>query len=657
MSHDPTYFRKPAHKHTAIVTAVLVVVLLLVVGACGVLVFDGLKTARTVQGSIQEAQAAVLDRDLAQAGEHLADASISLRRLRARLQVLRVLQVVPVVGSQVDSMYVILEEAEQSIDIVRTLVRIGIDVESHLRAIGYAESVADLTAFRELSPEARFELVLALQRAIPDLEEAQARLSQQRKALDDLDDRSLFLGLRMARSALKDRIEVLEETLDVFVPIVNVLPEVGGFERTQRYLLVLQNSGELRPTGGFWGTYGVMTVQDGEIVDITTDDVYAVDRPAEGRLHVTPPAPLRRYLGVESWWLRDANWDPDVPTSAQRGLAFYAAQVNASDNPTAPRVAFDGVIMVNPDLASKLLVVLGSVAIGDIFFEPDSFFDVLEYEVEQGFVLRGIDRDDRKDVVGSLLDVLLDRMREADADTIAQLFSVTQEALENNDILVYSQNDVVQQMLVRQGWDGSLRVPAEHDYLMVVDANLAALKTDTVVDRSYTYTIHRDLDGDLIARVRIDYDHTTPDFDFRTTRYRTYTRVYAPLGSELIEVQGSLQDDLVRNPSGVPGAVDTYTEHGATVFGTFTAVEPAASGSLEFVYQLPDHVRDLVDDGRYTLDVQRQPGVGQVPLTLSLDFDKELTGARPGEAPDFWYDDTYTYTTTAVPRQQFDLRF
>jgi len=255
-----------------------------------------------------------------------------------------------------------------------------------------------------------------------------------------------------------------------------------------------------------------------------------------------------------------------------------------------------------------------------------------------------------------LIDVLFERFQEADSNVLASVLNDALDLLNNNDILVYSTSPSVQAVFHKQGWSGALRVSDKHDHLMFVDANLSALKTDSVMDRVYTYSVHSDIAGNLIATARIDYNHNG-DFDYRTTRYRTYARVYVPLGSELISVEGSLLDDIKRNPDATPGNVDVYEEAGSTVFGAFTSVEPGATGSIEFVYKLPKRVADLVDAGQYLLNIQRQPGVGDVKLNLNLDFNEPVASAGPEELPEYWFDDSYTYFTTAIPFQTFVVEF
>ena len=643
-------------KRVAIIVAVVAAVIVVLVGLLALAAFDGLNKGRAVVGHIETAQNAVVARDFEAGVEAIELATEEMEVLESRVRAFQFLSFLPYVGDQLDSLLILIEDGGESLQVIGSILQIGVDIEKDLQKLGVIEGLSSLEKYADMSPEAKRELVFALNRAVPDLEEAQARIRVQRAELEDMDQDKLFVGLKIARRELLSQIRVLDDSLHIITPVLSVLPEVGGFERPQQYLMFLQNTGELRPTGGFWGTYGVVTIKDGDIESIVTDDIYAVDFPSEGHVDAVAPAPIRRYLGLDTWYLRDANWSPDVPTSVRRALEFYKNETTLPDpqHVTAPRVDFDGAILVTPEVGVRLLEIFGDVTVNDVHFTPENFFDVLEYEVEQAFVEKGFDTLDRKDIIGDLIDVLFARMQEADTDTLGELVSGTLDLLDNNDIMAYGVNEDVQRIFEREGWAGDLHISAAHDHLMIVDANLAALKTDAMIDRAYTYSITKDLDGDLIATAQINYDHLG-GFDYRTTRYRTYTRVYVPLGSEIMQVEGSLADDRTKNPNGEVGTVDVSEEFGATVFGTFTSVEPGANGELKFTYKLPDRIREMVDAGSYVLDVQRQPGVSDAALNLHLDFDEQIVAAEPPEVSEFWFNDSYTYTSQAQPLQTFRM--
>jgi hypothetical protein len=159
-------------------------------------------------------------------------------------------------------------------------------------------------------------------------------------------------------------------------------------------------------------------------------------------------------------------------------------------------------------------------------------------------------------------------------------------------------------------------------------------------------------EGDWEARVAITYVHNG-GFDWKTTRYRTYTRVYVPADSELLSVEGALVDDRLRDPAQRPGTADTYEELDRTAFGAFISIEPGDTGTLAFRYLLPTLVADALDDGNYALTVEKQPGTAGHGLTLDLNLGKKLTDAAPAEEPAEWGDSVYRYSTDLRVDREF----
>ena len=85
------------------------------------------------------------------------------------------------------------------------------------------------------------------------------------------------------------------------------------------YLLLLQNNMELRPTGGFIGSVGLLDLQDGKMNNLDILDVYTIDGQLKG--HVDPPDPIRKYFNQPNWFLRDSNFDPDFANSMKDDFA------------------------------------------------------------------------------------------------------------------------------------------------------------------------------------------------------------------------------------------------------------------------------------------------------------------------------------------------
>ena len=102
------------------------------------------------------------------------------------------------------------------------------------------------------------------------------------------------------------------------------------------------------------------------------------------------------------------------------------------------------------------------------------------------------------------------------------------------------------------------------------------------------------------------------------TRYRTYLRLYVPLGSKLISSQGA---EIATPRSEKPGTVDTFEELGRTVFGAFKSVEPGTDESISFTYELPSNI---IHDNKYELLLQKQSGIPSLAVTLNLNLPQHI---------------------------------
>ena len=133
-----------------------------------------------------------------------------------------------------------------------------------------------------------------------------------------------------------------------------IIPDILGWGGQKRYLVLAEDPAELRPTGGFIGTYGVVTFTNGRITERAFHDVYQLDL-QDGLPYVQPPDALKDHLlGDYPWQLADANWSPDFPTSAQDALRLYALESKDTD--------IDGVIGITTYALDRILDVTGPIA-------------------------------------------------------------------------------------------------------------------------------------------------------------------------------------------------------------------------------------------------------------------------------------------------------
>jgi len=461
-----------------------------------------------------------------------------------------------------------------------------------------------------LKPAQKRAILKAVYEAQPDLQAAKVSIDLAVSHLGQIPEHGLVGKLQAAVQPFRDQLPGLQAGLAQAIPASRVIPPLLGYPTAQNYLFLLQNSAELRPTGGFIGTYGIVKVADGNISSFVTDNVYNLDDQATG-LNISPPAPLTRYNKVNRWLFRDSNWSPDFPTAAQEALSFYRREGGSERT-------LNGVIAVDPTFFASLLELTGPITIKKKEFRADNLVEELQYITGVEYVYQGLSTSERKQIIGTLGQQLIEKLLKLPKEKYGKAWTVFQKNINEKHILVWVGDVHRQETLVDLGWAGNVRAP-QGDTVMVVDANLASLKSDPAVQRTLTYNVRKDGD-ELIADLTIRYSHTGK-LNWKTTRYRTYTRILVPRGSILRSSSGAMVDCNVKRD----GTVETSETLGLTEFAAFTCTEVGANHELKLSYKLGGGVGALWDQGEYKLLVQKQPGTGGHRFHLSVGLDKALT--------------------------------
>ena len=122
------------------------------------------------------------------------------------------------------------------------------------------------------------------------------------------------------KEKIRDKTNKLRSKLSFIQSLMPLASGIAGDEKNKTYLILFQNNTELRPTGGFIGSYGLMTVKSGSMGSLSIHDVYEAD--GQLKAHVDPPMAFRDYMSQPNWFLRDSNFDPDFALSAQQAEWF-----------------------------------------------------------------------------------------------------------------------------------------------------------------------------------------------------------------------------------------------------------------------------------------------------------------------------------------------
>ena len=480
------------------------------------------------------------------------------------------------------------------------------------RASLLAKSFAEINtrdSFAALSQTEKEKVLKLAYESEPELNGLKANLQIALLNMDKIHRIGILWPIYEEISEYKLQLEEGISLLENLGPLSKVMLSLGGYPEESNLLIILQNNDELRPSGGFIGTFGLATIKNGEILNLTTSDSYHLDMPAVGKWQKEPPKPIKKYLDVENWYLRDANWSPDWPTSAKQIQEIFTGESLAiGQNPPN----FSAIVAINPDLIANLLTLIGPIEIENEVYTADNFQELLQYNVEVAYKDKGISSWDRKDVINDLLEELKTRLFNLNLKDWPRLIAIFNKDIAEKNIQIYFNNENLKFLSDNLGASGEVK-KTDSDFLMVVDANLAAFKSDSVVKKEISYQL-KNTSSKSEAELTLFYNHEG-GFDWRTTRYRSYTRIYLPLGSRLISKNGfekNTNDWLIEDDN----------ELNKTVFSFFFSLEPGTNRSFNIKYQLPERIKNQLADGSYRLLVQKQSG----RRTEKLNIDFNLQG-------------------------------
>lgn len=503
---------------------------------------------------------------------------------------------IPFVGSEFSYFY----DISALVTKTNQLGIVGIDTVKVLRSV-----VASLTKYQPLSwNNVSEQLSLSLSLVYRDS-------SFLRAQADSMFSYTQVLG---AYSSLVDSLDDIPS----FQSIVRHLPQLVGANTKATYLVLFQNNMELRPTGGFIGSFALLTFDQGKLVSREIHDIYDADGMISG--YVEPPEPIRKYLGEASWHMRDANWDPDFPTSARRVSWFLEKAMDRK---------VDGVVAIDLSVLQSLLKVTGPLTIEGYndTLTNENMYELIQKRVEDNFFPGTIQK---KTYLAQTLEQVLGKL--GDLDTSKQILLVREfgKLLEEGGIQLWFENDAVSQSIKDLQWDGRVRTDSCGDTCEILiqsinEANVGVNKANIAVSRSiiseYSYT-----NGTLKGEVFLTLTHKGGYTNNGNESYKAYVRLLTPVGAKVENVRIESTDEFsVLSPE--IKQREEYQEAGVLV-----TVAPGTSSKITYVWY-----KD-VSPGQFEIVWQKQSGI--VPMNLTL--------TAPGK-------DVYNTTLRGVERLEFKL--
>lgn len=436
------------------------------------------------------------------------------------------------------------------------------------------------------------------------------KISKSQKLLASIDDSLLPEEKRALFLDFKEKIPQFRKFIGEAVDYSDFLLKVVGNYELKKYLILFQNNSELRPTGGFPGTYGLLEFEDGYLENIFVDDIYNID--GQISANITPPKELQHI--TPTWGMRDANWFADFPTSAKKVMEMYELDGGAKT---------DGVFSVTPTVISRILSIIGPVEMPEygVTLDSDNFLAQVQEEVEYGDNKK-INKP--KKIVTDFTPIFISKLAGQDKENWLKIFQILVEALNEKQILGYFADPDLQKVSVENGFAGEVK-KTDGDFLLVTHSNVKGSKTDAVIKNSIGVETEITENGFIRHTLKITRIHNggrTP-FGFYNRQNPDFIRVTVPNGSELLEIEGhslvspipiigeydssfEVDEDLENYESQAvtEKGVKIFHEADKIVFGFWLVLDPGKTKTVTLKYLTPVKT----DKREYSILIQKQPG-------------------------------------------------
>jgi len=385
--------------------------------------------------------------------------------------------------------------------------------------------------------------------------------------------------------------------------LVKSLPMLLGEEEPKKYLVLLQNNMELRPTGGYIGSFALVTLDGGRMGKIDLWDVFDADGQLKG--HIEPPVPIKAYLGEANWFLRDSNWDPDFKVSAQRAEWFLDKEIDEK---------VDGVIATDLEFIKSLIAITGPLEISDydVTVNAKNLYEITQNEVEKDF-FPGSKK--KAGFLTALSKKLIEEIKASSLKEGAAWSKSLNKALKERHLQIYFNESTAQGAIEKLGWDGGEEEGfycgdnCYSDFFGTVEANLGVNKANQYISREMAASINI-LNGNVFKVLNLSIKNSAPEGIGLKGEYKLYLRLLVPKES-VIESITLTKEGITTNLIADTSNISRHKETGVLII-----IGPGELGVINFSWRTPIKI-GFDKKGEYRMLVRKQAGTLAFPLELT----------------------------------------
>lgn len=330
----------------------------------------------------------------------------------------------------------------------------------------------------------------------PYLEESEHNLSSTLYNLEKIEN----LWNKEIEEKIKEQIWFLKELKNT-ISLVNTnfetLLDIFWHSKEKSYLIVFQNSDEIRATWGFMWSMWILKIFRWQVKSFESKDVYAYEWNLKKSDHERLPPPEWINKLTDSFGLRDANYFINVWESS-KNIKFFIENAGYK---------IDGVIYLNQNIALEFLDVLWGVKFNKIDekITRDNFSQIMSLLVESKKFKEG--------TLWTPKQILFDFMKEfyskvKEKKLYSEYISILWKNIFSRDIIIYSFENKEQQLLSELWIAWTIDYTEDLDFNYPVFTSVSWNKSDRYVKREFQKVVKTNPDCSIDTTLKVIQKHT-----------------------------------------------------------------------------------------------------------------------------------------------------
>lgn len=448
------------------------------------------------------------------------------------------------------------------------------------------------------------------------LDEASYKISLASEIINQLNTNSFPKFLQDKVLEIKELITKVQGGTQTFKEAIRFLPDVLGVDGRKRYLILFQNESELRSTGGWLTSYGIIGIEGGQIREIFVDDIYNVEGAlrTQGKRY-TPPRSMSNALELKEWPFSLVNWSPDL-SETHMASEQYIRDLGKGNT-------LDGIITIDISVVQKLLDKWEGIEVpGETqLITSENIYSKI-FDMHREF---SPGSSAKSTFLANLANEMVKKLLSLKITELMDLQDVLQESLDEKHLQINLRNTDALNFFSSRNWAGTLD-SKYNDSPLAIDWNWGGNKANLYIDKSYNLSIDVKDTDTIDFTYSISAENNSNSNIYPEGDYINYQRIYIPSDAKILRISGIKDNEY-----------DIYRESGFKVIGGWFNIPIKTTATLEISYRLERDSNNKnfpiqIEDSTVFFDVNifKQAGEKKHAYVLDINYPSTWVLDNPG---------------------------